>query len=110
MMWLVEQPFCRSGCTERTRRSRFVSPGVVGGEATSRSDVATSSNWSSMPRWLSSRFSAYRFHDEDPIFFQSGLRLTCRCGETEHGRADEKMGYLDPTKTRYTTYTWVYQW
>ena len=55
-------------------------------------------------------FSAYRFHDEDPVFFQDGLRLTCRCGETEHGRADEKKGYLHPTKTRYTTYTWVYQW
>lgn len=55
-------------------------------------------------------FSAYRFHDEDPIFFQNGLRLTCRCGETEHGQADEKKGYLDPPKTRYTGYTWLYQW
>ncbi len=55
-------------------------------------------------------FSAYRFHDEDPVFFQNGLRLTCRCGETEHGLADEKEGYLNPAKTRYTTYTWVYQW
>jgi len=55
-------------------------------------------------------FSAYRFHDEDPIFFQDGLRLTCRCGETEHGLADEKKGYLNPATTRYTTYTWVYQW
>lgn len=55
-------------------------------------------------------FSAYRFHDEDPVFFQDGLRLTCRCGETEHGRANETKGYLNPTKTEYTTYTWVYQW
>lgn len=55
-------------------------------------------------------FSAYRFHDEDPIFFQSGLRLTCRCGETEHGLAPEKKAYLAPNKTRYSTYTWVYQW
>ncbi len=55
------------------------------------------------------RFSAYRFHDEDPVVFQNGLRLTCRCGETEHGAADGKA-YLNPTKTRYTTYTWVYQW
>ncbi len=55
-------------------------------------------------------FSAYRFHDEDPVFFQDGLRLTCRCGETEHGLAREKEGYLNPPKTRYSTYTWVYQW
>jgi hypothetical protein len=56
------------------------------------------------------RFSAYRFHDQDPIFFQTGLRLTCRCGETEHGREGETKAYLDPTKTRYTTYAWVYRW
>jgi hypothetical protein len=56
------------------------------------------------------RFSAYRFHDEDPVVFQNGLRLTCRCGETEHGRPGEANGYLDPQKTRYSTYTWVYQW
>lgn len=55
-------------------------------------------------------FSAYRFHDDDPVFFRSGLRLTCRCGETEHGQPGEKQGYLDPTKTRYTTYAWIYQW
>ncbi|MBT8043538.1 MAG: DUF2961 domain-containing protein [Verrucomicrobiae bacterium] len=55
-------------------------------------------------------FSAYRFHDQDPVFFQNGLRLTCRCGETEHGRADETKGYLHPTTTEYTTYTWIYQW
>lgn len=55
-------------------------------------------------------FSAYRFHDEDPIFFQDGLRLTCRCGETEHGQTDSKKGYLNPAETHYTTYTWVYQW
>lgn len=55
-------------------------------------------------------FSAYRFHDVDPVIFQDGLRLTCRCGETEHGLAEEKKGYLNPTQTRYTTYTWVYQW
>jgi len=55
-------------------------------------------------------FSAYRFHDDDPVIFQDGLRLTCRCGETEHGKADETKGYLNPPKTRYTTYTWVYQW
>jgi len=55
-------------------------------------------------------FSAYRFHDDDPIFFQDGLRLTCRCGETEHGQDDETKGYLNPPKTRYTVYTWLYQY
>jgi hypothetical protein len=50
-------------------------------------------------------FSAYRFHDADPIFFQKGLRLTCRCGEVVEGRM---IG--DPPETQYTTYTWVYQW
>ncbi|MBZ0255182.1 DUF2961 domain-containing protein, partial [bacterium] len=50
-------------------------------------------------------FSAYRFHDEDPVFFQKGLRLTCRCGEEANGKK-----LHDPPETRYTTYTWVYQW
>lgn len=56
------------------------------------------------------RFSAYRFHDDDPIFFQDGLRLTCRCGETEHGDTDSDVGYLNPQPTRFTAYTWVYEW
>ena len=55
------------------------------------------------------RFSAYRFHDEDPFFYQNGLRLTCRCGETEHGTL-KGAGYLKPPKTRFTTYAWVYRW
>ncbi len=56
------------------------------------------------------RFSAYRFHDEDPIFFQDGLRLTCRCGEHEHGDTDSDVPYLNPSPTRFTAYTWVYEW
>lgn len=55
------------------------------------------------------RFSAYRFHDDDPLFFQEGLRLTCRCGETEHGTA-QGGAYMDPPKARYTTYVWAYRW
>jgi hypothetical protein len=50
-------------------------------------------------------FSAYRFHDEDPVFFQNGFRLTNRIGE--------KIGdhvFHDPPKTQYTTYVWLYQW
>jgi hypothetical protein len=50
-------------------------------------------------------FSAYRFHDDDPLFFQRGLRLTCRCGEELNGKK-----LHDPPDTRFTTYTWVYQW
>ena len=50
-------------------------------------------------------FSAYRFHDDDPLFFKTGLHLTCRCGE----KAGEKV-FGDPKATTYTTYAWVYQW
>jgi hypothetical protein len=54
-------------------------------------------------------FSAYRFHDQDPVFFQLGFRLTCRCGETEDGSKEGKT-VGDPPETRYTTYVWLYQW
>ena len=50
-------------------------------------------------------FSAYRFHDQDPIFFHKGMRLACRCGDTVAGNV---IG--DPPATEYTTYVWVYQW
>jgi hypothetical protein len=50
-------------------------------------------------------FSGYRFHEDDPVFFQDGLRLTCRCGE----KIGDKVVH-DPPETTYTTYTWVYQW
>jgi hypothetical protein len=50
-------------------------------------------------------FSAYRFHDADPIFFQNGFRLTNRVGEAMDGKV-----FHNPTKTRYTTYVWLYQW
>jgi hypothetical protein len=51
------------------------------------------------------QFAGYRFHDEDPVFFQQGLRLTCRCGEELNGAQ-----LHDPPQTRFTTYTWLYQW
>ncbi len=54
-------------------------------------------------------FSAYRFHD-DPIFFDQGLRLTCRNGETEHGTDEGNVACEMPPATMFTTYTWVYQW
>ncbi len=52
-------------------------------------------------------FSAYRFHEDDPVFFHNGLRLTCRCGEKIDGRMFVEG---PPPPTRYTTYTWLYQW
>ncbi len=50
-------------------------------------------------------FSAYRFHEDDPIFFEKGLRLTCRCGEEIDGKV-----FHNPKKTTYSTYTWIYEW
>lgn len=50
-------------------------------------------------------FSAYRFHEDDPLIFHQGLRLTCRCGEEIAGRV-----FHEPSATTYTTYTWVYHW
>ena len=50
-------------------------------------------------------FSAYRLHEDDPVFFQNGMRLTNRCGE----KIGEKI-FHDPPKTNYTIYTWVYEW
>jgi hypothetical protein len=50
-------------------------------------------------------FSAYRLHMDDPIFFQNGLRLTNRCGE----KIGDKV-FHDPPPTRYTVYTWIYEW
>lgn len=57
-----------------------------------------------------SSFSAYRFHDEDPLFFDKGLRLTCRNSETVHGTKKGSAGDKNLPKVRFTTYTWVYQW
>lgn len=53
-------------------------------------------------------FSAYRFHDRDPLFFQNGLRLTIRAGEQINGKVfGPKQG---PAETVYTTYVWAYEW
>ncbi|MFC2123580.1 DUF2961 domain-containing protein [Bacteroidota bacterium] len=50
-------------------------------------------------------FSAYRLHEDDPVFFQNGLRLTNRCGEMIGNKV-----FHDPPETIYTTYVWVYEW
>jgi hypothetical protein len=55
-------------------------------------------------------FSAYRIHDQDPLFFSNGLRLTCRNGETEHGTPEGPIAYKNHPITRFTTYTWTCEW
>ena len=55
-----------------------------------------------------SSFSAYRFHDTDPIFFSDGLRLACRCGEKRGEKVFGPTG--KPMPTTYTTYVWTYEW
>ncbi len=53
-------------------------------------------------------FSAYRFHDIDPIVYSSGLRLACRCGEERNDQVFGTTGH--PLSTTYTTYVWTYEW
>lgn len=56
-------------------------------------------------------FSAYRFHEEDPIFFRQGLRLTLRCGEQiENQTHNPRRQTWKAPPTTYTTYVWVYEW
>jgi hypothetical protein len=56
-------------------------------------------------------FSAYRFHEEDPIFFDKGLRLTVRCGEEiGNQRHNERTQKWQAPPTTYTTYVWIYEW
>jgi hypothetical protein len=55
-----------------------------------------------------SSFSAYRFHDIDPVFFSDGIRLTCRCGEKRGDKVFGTTGHPQPTT--YTTYVWTYGW
>jgi hypothetical protein len=51
------------------------------------------------------RFSAYRFHDEDPIIFQKGFRLAWRNGDEKDGKP-----YGSPQPSRATSYVWLYEW
>jgi hypothetical protein len=50
-------------------------------------------------------FSAYRFHEDNLMFFRSGLHLTTRVGETSDSRV-----WFEPQSTTYWTYTWIYEW
>ena len=85
---------------------RTTSPGPT----TSRR-AGTPTPWPASRTWTPAdrSVSAYRFHDDDPIFFQKGLRLTCRNGDTEHG-TKEGPAWGGPPATTFTTYAWVYQW
>lgn len=51
------------------------------------------------------RFSAYRFHEDDPIPFADGLRLVWRNGEELDGHR-----FGDPKATTLTSYVWAYEW
>lgn len=56
-------------------------------------------------------FSAYRFHEEDPIFFKKGLRLTLRCGEEIGNQVhNKKTQRWKAPPTTYTAYVWIYEW
>lgn len=56
-------------------------------------------------------FSAYRFHEEDPIFFEKGLRLTVRCGEkVENQVHNKRLQTWKAPPTTYTSYVWIYEW
>lgn len=52
-------------------------------------------------------FSAYRFHDQDPIFFQKGLRLVWRNGEEKDGKF---FGPAPPEPSHTISYAWFYEW
>jgi hypothetical protein len=54
------------------------------------------------------KFAGYRIHDRDPFYFKNGLRLTCRAGETWPEKNNIKLH--DTPNSKYTTYTWVYEW
>lgn len=52
-------------------------------------------------------FSAYRFHEEDPIFFHHGFRLLWRNGEEKGGNF---YGDVLPERSQVTSYVWIYEW
>ncbi|MGO8786325.1 MAG: DUF2961 domain-containing protein [Terriglobia bacterium] len=57
------------------------------------------------PKHGTSRFSAYRFHEDDPVIFQKGFRLVWRNGEENDGKP-----YAPPHPTELTSYVWLYEW
>jgi Protein of unknown function (DUF2961) len=51
------------------------------------------------------RFSAYRFHVDDPVIFQKGWRLVWRNGEEQNGKV-----FGSPQTSQMTSYVWLYEW
>ena len=51
-------------------------------------------------------FSAYRFHENDPVLFQKGIRLVWRNGEAK----PDLSPYGDPRKSELKSYVWTYEW
>lgn len=69
------------------------------------------------------KMSAYKFFENDPLFFTKSLTLTWRCGETINGPQgcpndypppgdsnDENVTSPNLANTTVTTYTWVYEY
>ena len=65
--------------------------------------------------------SAYRYHEEDPLVFDGGVRMVWRIGDygNPHTRPDSPKCYIDkpsandtlvfhPRPTTVTSYAWVY--
>jgi hypothetical protein len=71
-----------------------------------------------------SEFSAYRFHDKDPLFFQDGVKLVVRNGDVDEPIAGGPKGYngkcynldrpanytLNPGKSVMSSIAWIYRW
>jgi len=60
-------------------------------------------------------WSAYRFHEMDPLPFQNGFRLVWRNGDVLDPAGQKcyaQTGYVvgSPTVSRVTSYAWVYVW
>lgn len=75
-------------------------------------DLSGTTRWSS-PANLD--VSAYRLHTQDPLFFEDGLRLVLRNGETigPGGKCLQETGGTPvgrPAATTLSVYAWVYVW
>ena len=76
-----------------------------------------------------SEFSAYRFHDKDPLFFENGAKLQMRNGDQNlpihgQGRPEGSIGkcynrnmtvpepgkFPDPGESYVRSIAWVYRW
>ena len=78
-----------------------------------QTDLAGETYWT-VPANL--QVSAYRFHDVDPLFFEDGLLLVLRNGETtdEEGiKCRLESGgkpFGSPSNTTFSSYAWYYTW